>query len=160
MNDECPLGLHTILKYAVAQRSESNAWEELVLLSKDCVTKGNFLEVLKNAEEQYKKDTGETSTPSRYRSAKSVVVSGATHNVLFDDKGFMRGKSAVERYVRNATKGAAVVSAAMSATTTSLVLDEIINLLSQLKVQYNTLDDDCKAVMQSVLSMNIHTIWS
>jgi hypothetical protein len=93
-----------LVKYAAGSRMDNDAWATLV---KECahVWNGNLIDlqtVLKNAENEFKEKTGETTLPSAYRSAKSVVLSSYLNDVpTMSDNGEPIGKSAVERAIKD-----------------------------------------------------------
>lgn len=95
----------SIIQYAASDKLDGDAWATLVRSSIDYSTV-ELPDVLKNTETEFKERTGHTAMPSRWRSAKSVLLKARNAMItLMDDNGQVLGKSAIEKMV-TATKPA------------------------------------------------------
>ena len=98
----------SIIQYAASDKLDGYAWNTLVM-SSIAFTRDDLPNVLRNAEEEFKERTGLTSMPSRWRSAKSVLLKARNNLVpLMDDNGQVIGKSAIERLCKG-TKDAEAI---------------------------------------------------
>jgi hypothetical protein len=87
----------SIIQYAASDKLDGDAWNTLVT-SSVAFTRDDLPNVLRNAEDEFKERTGLTAMPSRWRSAKSVLLKARNNLVpMMDDNGQVIGKSAIER---------------------------------------------------------------
>lgn len=92
-----------IASFAGSSKLETNAWADLCRLSHNTPSSVDFANVLKNGETEFKERTGESSLPSRYRSAKSVIIRARDKGVEYvSEGGEALGKTAVEKALRGA----------------------------------------------------------
>jgi len=98
----------SIIQFAASDKLDGDAWNTLVTSSAG-ITVDDLPNVLRNAEDEFKERTGLTAMPSRWRSAKSVLLKARNNLVpLCDDNGQVIGKSAIERLCKG-TKEAEVI---------------------------------------------------
>lgn len=92
-----------LIKFAVSEKSEEGAWGTLVReVANAHVEGGDIAEVLKNAEAEFKERTG-SALPSRYRSAKSVILKAYEHRVpTMSENGEPLGKTSIEKAIKAA----------------------------------------------------------
>lgn len=96
-----------IVSYAVSAKADGSAWGKLVTevtaLYSQCYDINVLKNQLKDAENDYKKEFGESQLPPAYRSAKSVAINAIQHGVVLrNDVGEPIGKSAVEAAIKAA----------------------------------------------------------
>ena len=81
-------------------RDGSDFWKELCLMcrSENVRTEIDLLRITEQFERNYKRNTGGSPMPSKYRSAKSVLARALRMNVPYlTHNGVPRGKTAVEK---------------------------------------------------------------
>lgn len=95
--------MDSIIKYAAGSRMEAGAWNSLVAEVASAYASGQDIkECLTEAEKAFKEATGETSMPTAYRSAKSVVLKAYEYDVqTVDENNQPLGKSAVEKAIKD-----------------------------------------------------------
>jgi hypothetical protein len=87
----------SIIQFAASDKLDGDAWNTLVTSSTH-ILYSDLPTVLRNAEDEFKERTGLTAMPSRWRSAKSVLLKARNNLVpMMDDNGQVIGKSAIER---------------------------------------------------------------
>lgn len=95
-----------IVSYAVSAKADTSAWVKLATeISELAYNLSGNMDVLKSTikeqEDAYKKEYGESQLPPAYRSAKSVALKALANGVpLRNGLGDIFGKSAVEQAIK------------------------------------------------------------
>ena len=98
----------SIIQYAASDKLDGDAWNTLVTSSIPILV-SDLPTVLRNAEDEFKERTSLTAMPSRWRSAKSVLLKARNSGVvLTDENGRVIGKSAVESICQGMKEAEAV----------------------------------------------------
>lgn len=96
-----------IVSYAVSAKADGSAWVKLATEISELFYIHQHQEVvlkniIKEQEEQYKKEFNESQLPPAYRSAKSVALKALTNGVsLRNGLGDVYGKTAVEKAIKD-----------------------------------------------------------
>lgn len=132
----------SIMQCAGSDKLTEGAWKTLVIRTKD-VLNGDLEYVLKKAEREFKERTGYTKLPSRWRSAKSVLMKARGVGVALVSGDSVIGKSAVEKACKEAlptrykapmdiaAKGVAIIRQALSQETSETVRVAMIASIKQ-----------------------------
>lgn len=130
-----------LLQYAGSDKLDRDGWATLVMSTRN-VDNADLELVLKNAEDAFKERTKLTALPTKWRTAKSVLLKARRAGMsMIDENGEVVGKSAAEKYVKERITpdpttvpknswelaGAAMshVNAALSAASTTMDRDAI-----------------------------------
>ena len=142
----------SIIKYAASDKMDSGAWEELVMETHAVLTLDELELVLKNAEQEFKERTGETAMPTRWRSAKSVIITARTHSVtVVGENGKPLGKTAIEKMIKVIKEGSKMIASP------SDIAEKGLDLIAK---AYNMCETEVdKIAIQTYVELHLPELW-